>query len=132
MSEALSTQALRVLVADDCPDARGSLRLLLTLVGHEVSEATDGASAVEAARTFRPHVALLDLAMPNGNGLEAARQIRQDPNLQDTLLVAVSGYGQEEDVACAREAGFAHHLLKPIDVEFLLTLLNERAGRLPN
>ena len=118
---------LRVLVADDEPDARASLRLVLTLLGHEVTEAADGAATLEAARATCPHLALIDLAMPRGNGLEVARQLRQDPSLQGTLLVAVSGYGQEEIVAQALAAGFDRHFLKPLDFAALQTLLAERA-----
>jgi CheY-like chemotaxis protein len=129
MSEGMPDRPLRVLVADDCPDARASLRLVLTLLGYEVTEASDGAAALDAARATRPHVALLDLAMPHGNGLEVAREVRQDPALQGVLLVAVSGYGQQEDVAGALAAGFDQHLLKPIDFDALQALLCERASR---
>jgi CheY-like chemotaxis protein len=117
---------LRILVADDDPDARASLRLVLTLLGHEVNEAGDGASALEAARATRPHVALLDLVMPRGSGLDVARQIRQDPSLQGILLVAVTGYGQGEVVAQALAAGFDRHFLKPIDFAALQALLANR------
>jgi CheY-like chemotaxis protein len=120
---------LRILVADDDPDARASLRMVLTLLGHEVTEAGDGASALEAARATRPHVALLDLAMPRGSGLEVARQLRQDPSLQGVLLAAVTGYDQEEVVAQALAAGFDRHFLKPVEFATLQALLAERASR---
>jgi two-component system CheB/CheR fusion protein len=122
-----SPRRLRVLVADDCPDARASLRMVLILLGHEVTEAGDGASALEAARATRPHVALLDLAMPRGNGLEVARQVRQDPSLHGILLVAVTGYSQEEVVAQALAAGFDRHFLKPVEFTALQALLSDRA-----
>jgi CheY-like chemotaxis protein len=126
MPEGPRAEPLRVLVADDCPDLRASLRLVLTLLGYQVVEAADGAAALAAARAFRPHVALVDLAMPRLDGLQVARQIRQDTSLRDALLVAVSGYGQEEDVASARAAGFDHHLLKPFDLDTLQALLGAR------
>jgi CheY-like chemotaxis protein len=129
MSEGIPDRPLRVLVADDCPDARASLTMVLSLLGHQVTEAADGAAALEAARATRPHLALLDLAMPRGNGLAVAREIRQDPALQGVLLVAVSGYGQDEDVAGALAAGFDHHLLKPTDFDTLRALLSDRASR---
>jgi CheY-like chemotaxis protein len=123
-----ASRRLRVLVADDDPDARASLRLVLTLLGHEVTEAGDGAAALDAARAARPHLALLDLAMPRGNGLEVARQLREDPSLQGTWLVAVTGYGQEEVVAQVLAAGFDRHFLKPLDFGTLQALLAERAS----
>jgi CheY-like chemotaxis protein len=129
MPEGAPDRPLCVLVADDDPDARASLRLVLTLLGHEVTEAGDGAAALDAARAARPHLALIDLAMPRGNGLEVARQIRQDPSLQGTWLVAVTGYGQEEVVAQALAAGFDRHFLKPLDFDALQALLAERACR---
>ena len=128
MSEGMPARRLRVLVADDDPDARASLRLVLTLLGHEVTEADDGPSALAAARATRPHVALLDLAMPGGSGLEVARQLRQDPSRQGILLVAVTGYSQEEVVAQAYAAGFDRHFLKPIDFTALQALLSDRAS----
>ena len=129
MSEGMPDRPLRVLVADDDPCARGSLRLVLTLLGHAVTEAGDGAAAVSAARATRPHLALLDLAMPHGDGLMVARAIRKDPSLHGTLLVALSGYGQDEDVASARAAGFDQHLLKPLAFDALQALLCARAFR---
>jgi CheY-like chemotaxis protein len=129
MPEGAPDRPLRILVADDDPDARASLRLVLTLLGHTVTEAADGAAALEAARATRPHLALLDLAMPHGNGLEVARAVRQNPALQGVLLVAVSGYGREDDVTGALAAGFDQHLLKPIDFDALQALLRERASR---
>jgi CheY-like chemotaxis protein len=129
MPKGVPDRPLRVLVAEDCANARASLGLLLTLLGHEVTEAADGAAALAAACATRPHLALIDLAMPRGNGLKVARRIRHDPSLRNTLLVAVSGYGQDEDVAAALAAGFDRHFLKPLDFAALQALLAERACR---
>jgi CheY-like chemotaxis protein len=130
MHEGVPERPLRVLVADDCPGARASLCLVLKLLGHEATAAADGAAALAAAHATRPHLALLDLTMPGGNGLAVARQIRHDAALPGTWLVAVSGYGEEGDVAAALAAGFDRHFLKPLDFESLRALLAERASRL--
>jgi PAS domain S-box-containing protein len=105
----------RVLVADDNRDAADSLALMLRLAGHEVHTAHDGQEAVEAAAWFRPEVALLDIGMPRLNGYEACRRIREQPGGRQIVLVAVTGWGQEEDRRRASEAGFDRHLTKPVD-----------------
>ena len=89
---------------------------LLRLSGHEVRVAYGGPAALEAARAFRPQVVLLDLGLPGLDGYEVARRLRADPLTADCLLVAVSGYGQAEDRARSKEAGFDHHLTKPPDL----------------
>jgi PAS domain S-box-containing protein len=109
------TPSRRIVVADDNRDAADSLALLLRLAGHEVHAVHDGQGAVEAAAWFKPDVAFLDLGMPRLNGLEAARRIREQPWGQNILLVAVTGWGQEEDKRRAAEAGFDRHLTKPVD-----------------
>ena len=119
---------LRVLVVDDCPDTRMTLRLLLALWGHEVREAADGPAALEAAARFRPHVVLLDLVLPGLDGFEVARRLRRLSACEGARLAAISGYGREEDVARCREAGFDHHLLKPFSVAELGQLLADWAG----
>jgi len=112
----------RVLVADDNRDAAETLALLLQLEGHEVSVAHDGEHAVALAEKERPEVALLDIGMPRMNGYDAARRIRE--RLQaDIVLIAVTGWGQEEDRRRAREAGFDFHFTKPLDVPGLAPLL---------
>ena len=114
---------LRVLVVDDCPDTRMTLRLLLALWGHDVREAADGPAALEAAARFRPHVVLLDLVLPGLDGFEVARRLRKLPGLSDVLLVAVTAYGSEEDRRRGREAGFDHYLVKPVEVRDLRRVL---------
>jgi CheY-like chemotaxis protein/anti-sigma regulatory factor (Ser/Thr protein kinase) len=113
----------RILVADDNRDAADSLAEMLRLGGHEVHAAHDGLEAVEAAGWFRPEVAVLDIGMPRLNGYEAARRIREQPWGRAMTLVALTGWGQEEDRRRAAEAGFDHHLTKPVDPAALDTLL---------
>jgi CheY-like chemotaxis protein len=95
------------------------------LLGHEVSSAHDGQEAVEAAKRFRPDVAFLDLGMPRMNGYDAAPLIRQQPECADVMLVALTGWGQEEDKRRSQEAGFDVHMVKPIDFDELQKLLSK-------
>jgi CheY-like chemotaxis protein len=115
--------ARRVLVADDNRDAAESLRLLLGLAGHEVRVAHDGREALALARGWRPDVALLDIGMPLANGYEVAAALRAEPWGAAPVLVAVTGWGQEHDRRRARDAGFDHHLTKPIDPAALEALV---------
>ena len=118
-----SRKGLRVLVVDDLPDARASLRLLLGLWGHEIREAADGPSALREAADFRPDVVLLDIGLPGLNGFEVARRLRQQPALRKAVLVAMTGYGRESDRQRSQEAGFDHHLVKPGDFGKVLQIL---------
>jgi PAS domain S-box-containing protein len=113
----------RILVADDNRDAADSLAMMLRFAGHEVHTAHDGQEAVEAAAWFRPDVALLDIGMPKLNGLEACRHIREQPWSKNVVLVAITGWGQEEDKRRAIDAGFDDHLTKPVDPAALMQLL---------
>jgi CheY-like chemotaxis protein len=110
---------LRVLVVDDSPDLRLSTCALLGLWGHDAREAPDGPAALEAADAFRPEVVLLDLRLPGMDGFAVARQLLRLPHLARPRLVAVTGYGQEDDVARARAAGFDLLLVKPVEPEEL-------------
>lgn len=109
----LNSSALRVLVVDDNVDATNSLRLLLQSDGYEVQTAYAGFEAVELARSFQPHVAVLDIGLPGLDGYEVANRIREQPDNLHTLLIALTGYGQPTDRDRAFEAGFDHHLVKP-------------------
>lgn len=113
----------RILVVDDHRDAADSLALLLRLLGAEAHVARDGPSALAAARAVRPAVVLLDLGMPGMDGYEVARRLRREPGWRDVVLVALTGWGQEEDRRRSREAGFDHHLVKPVDPPALEALL---------
>jgi two-component system, sensor histidine kinase len=114
---------LRVLIADDNKDAADTLALLLSIDGYDVRTAYSGHAAVSLATTFSPDVALLDIGMPDLDGFSAARGIRQQPGGMKTSLIAVTGWGQENDKRRSLEAGFATHLTKPVDPDELRTLL---------
>ncbi|MDL1950361.1 response regulator [Acidobacteria bacterium ACD] len=120
----------RVLVVDDNVDAARTLAELLALDGHEAHVAHDGPTAVESARRLRPDVAILDIGLPGYSGFEVARRLREDPALSGLCLVALSGWVQAEDLDRSREAGFDHHLAKPVDVETLERLFS-RPGAAP-
>ncbi len=114
---------LRVLVADDNRDAADTLSMLLSMDGYEVRTVYGGRAAVSAAETFRPDVALLDIGMPEMDGYVAARAIRQQRFGVDIYLVAITGWGQQDDKRRALEAGFATHVTKPVDPKLLRDLL---------
>ena len=116
-----SRDRCRILVADDNPDAAEMLRVMLGLKGHDVRLASDGVQAVELARQFRPHIAFLDIGMPRMDGYEAAQRIRSLG--QPVILVALTGWGHDEDKQRSREAGFDHHLTKPPEGEVLDRLI---------
>ena len=113
----------RVLVVDDNRDAAESLGMLLRLLGADVHVVYDGRDALEAVTAYRPAVVLLDIGMPNMDGHEVARQIRRQPEFQDVTLIALTGWGQEEDRRLSQTAGFNYHLIKPVDAGALQTLL---------
>ncbi|HEX7053605.1 MAG TPA: PAS domain-containing protein [Burkholderiales bacterium] len=120
--EAKGAKRLRIVVADDNRDAADSLARLLELHGHEVRVAYDGASALELARACRPAVAILDIGMPQVDGYEAARRLRAAHG-RAIVLVAATGWGQEADRSRAAQAGFDHHLTKPLDPQVLNEIL---------
>jgi CheY-like chemotaxis protein len=121
----------RVLVVDDDPAVADSTVLLLQVVGHDVRSAANGEAALELARCFRPQVVLLDIALRGMDGYEVARKLRQEQASGEELrLMAVTGYGHEEDRARSMAAGFDRHLVKPVPPDVLCELLDE-IGRLP-
>ena len=120
---ATDASGLRVLVVDDNVDAAEMLATLLEMNGYAVSVEFDGASALATALRERPAVALLDIGLPDMDGMELARRLRAQPQTADAVLVALTGYGQAEDQEQARQAGFNHHMVKPADIDRLLTLL---------
>jgi len=98
--------------------------MLMEATGNEVQVAYDGEAAVAATQAFRPDVVLLDIGLPKLNGYEACRQIRAQPGGEALLLIAQTGWGQDEDRQLTREAGFDHHLVKPLDPHALMKLLD--------
>ena len=97
----------------------------MKLTGHETHTAHDGLAAVEAAATLRPDIVLLDIGLPNLSGYDAARRIRKQPWGKGMVLIALTGWGQEEDRQRSREAGFNEHMVKPVDHVALMKLLAE-------
>ena len=118
----------RILVVDDNRDAVTSLAMFLRVSGNDVETAYDGVAAVDLAGRFRPDVILLDIGMPVLDGYGACRRIRQLPGGKEMLIIALTGWGQEEDMRKTREAGFDAHLVKPISPDTLGKLLHERTG----
>jgi CheY-like chemotaxis protein/anti-sigma regulatory factor (Ser/Thr protein kinase) len=112
----------RVLIVDDNVDLANGLARLLGLLGHSVHVAHDGKEAIEAARGFEPQVVLLDIGLPTMDGYQVAREIRMQEFGKSARIIAITGYGQEEDRRRSYEAGFDHHLVKPIDFNSLTTL----------
>jgi CheY-like chemotaxis protein len=119
----------RILIADDNQDAADSLAVLLQMEGHEVTVVRDGREALTTINAVRPEIALLDIGMPELDGYEVARQVRQNTLGRAVTLIAVTGWGQDRDKARALGAGFNHHLTKPIEPTQLLDLI--RSGDAP-
>jgi CheY-like chemotaxis protein len=118
----------RILVVDDNVDAAESLAKLLRISGHEVNTTYTGLTVADAVAEHRPNVILLDIGLPGLDGYEAARRLRAAPGGERLLLIALTGYGQESDRQRSREAGFDHHLVKPLDFAAFESLLEGPAG----
>ncbi len=123
------TIARRILVVDDNRDSATSLAELLGLTGHTTAIAYDGLEAVETAETFMPEAVLLDIGLPKLNGFDVCRKIREQPWGKTMMIVALTGWGQEEDRLKSKEAGFDGHLVKPVDIDNLMKLLDELPKR---
>jgi len=121
--ESQEGRRLRTLVVEDNADTALAMGEVLELWGHEARIAYDGAGAVDVADSYRPEVILLDIGLPGIDGYEVARALRAQPAFASTLIVAVTGYGQAEDLRHAREAGIDHHFTKPVDLAALHELL---------
>jgi PAS domain S-box-containing protein len=129
-TEPPSVPALRILVTDDNRDSAESMGMLLNAMGHETRIAHDGAQTLEIVKDFLPQVILLDIGLPHGlDGYELARRLRRQPGLEKVLLVAMTGYGQEEDRHKSKAAGFDHHLVKPADLAEINRLLADASRR---
>lgn len=119
----VSTASLRILVVDDDRDSTISLSMLLQIMGYKASIAYDGPEAIDMAAEYRPDIVLLDIGLPGMNGYEVARRIRRTPWGARMTLIALTGWGQEEDRRQSEEAGFDHHLVKPVEAPALAKLL---------
>ncbi|HEY8048187.1 MAG TPA: ATP-binding protein, partial [Ramlibacter sp.] len=122
-----SAAPLKVLIADDNVDAADTLGALMEVMGHQVRSVHDGESAVSAAAQFAPHIVILDIGMPRLNGYEACRRIRAQHHEHRPLMVALTGWGQEQDIAQSQAAGFDRHLVKPIEAAALEQLFDAQA-----
>jgi CheY-like chemotaxis protein len=120
-----ATRRRRILVVDDNVDSADSMAQLLGFWNHEVLTAHDGLEALRMAQTFRPEIAVLDIGLPRMNGYQVAREIRALPGLTNVYLIALTGYGQAEDRRQSEEAGFAKHLMKPVDPHEIQAVLAE-------
>jgi signal transduction histidine kinase/ActR/RegA family two-component response regulator len=127
-SEPVTVSARRILVVDDNTDAAQSLAMLLAVCGHDTHVVHDGIAALDAAERLRPDVILLDIGLPRLNGFEVCRRIRQQPWGKDVVVIALTGWGQEVDRRRSHESGFDHHIVKPVEHETLVKLL-ERDDR---
>jgi CheY-like chemotaxis protein len=116
--------ARRILVVDDNQDGARSLAKLLRLFGNEVRTAHDGRRALELAAEYRPQIVFLDIGLPGMDGLEVCRNLRRQPGLEQTLVIALTGYGQDDDRRRSQEAGFNAHLVKPVDLDILRQMLS--------
>ena len=119
----------RLLIADDLVDSADSLGLLMRHAGHEVDIAYDGEAAWQLAESHRPDAALLDIEMPKLSGYDVCRRIREQSWGRRMFLVAITGWGEEEVRTRVAEAGFDHHVVKPVDPSELERVLLERASR---
>lgn len=119
----------KILVVDDNVDGALSLAMMLRILGNETRTADDGLAAIEAAAEFVPDVILLDIGLPKMNGYDVCRRIREQAWSKNTLIIALTGWGQDKDREQSAEAGFDHHLVKPVDLTALQHLLAERQSR---
>jgi CheY-like chemotaxis protein len=113
----------RVLVVDDNVDGAESLANMLQISGHEIRTAHSGPAALDAARPFIPEVVFLDIGLPGMNGYEVAKRLRAEPTLGGAVLVALTGWGSDDDKRRSREAGFDFHLTKPVELTAIERIL---------
>ena len=123
-----TSQRFRILVVDDNHDSALSLAMMLSIMGHDTRTAHDGESAVTTAESFRPEVVLLDIGLPKLNGYEVAQRIRETAWGKSMFLIAVTGWGQEEDRQRSSEVGLNVHMVKPVEPAALERLLAQLPG----
>jgi DNA-binding response OmpR family regulator len=117
---------LRILIVEDNVDAAATLRDYLEMDGHQVCIASTGTEGVDAASRFLPHVVLCDIGLPGMNGWDVARSVRAAPATAASRLIAITGYGTDDDRRLSAEAGFEAHLTKPLDMDALEAVLDPR------
>ena len=130
VSDGVQTAPLRVLLVDDNVDAAQAMKHVLELSGHHVTLAHDGPGALAAAAADPPELVLLDIGLPGMDGYTVAARLREAGHNR-AAIVAVTGYGQEEDLSRSSAAGFDHHLVKPVDGSVLRKIVAEASGRIP-
>ena len=121
--------SLRILIVDDNRDNADSLAIVLAMMGNDTRTAYDGEEALAVSALFGPDVILVDIGLPKLNGYEVCQKIRQEPGGKALVIIAQTGFGQEEDRQRAREAGFDHHLVKPLDPLALMKMLATLQGK---
>jgi two-component system CheB/CheR fusion protein len=114
----------RLLVVDDNRDAAESMSMLLQMWGHEVAFAYDGPTALQTAEQWLPQAVFLDIGLPGMDGYEVAARLRELPQAKDAVLIAITGYGQEDDRVRSKRAGIDHHLVKPVAPDALRNLID--------
>lgn len=119
-----TTAKRRLLVVDDNKDAAESMSMLLEMWGHEVAFAYDGPSALVTAEQWQPEAVFLDIGLPGMDGYEVAERLRELPQAKDAVLIAITGYGQEDDRRRSQRAGIDHHLVKPVAPDALRDLID--------
>lgn len=122
--ELAANDGRRVLIVDDNRDSATSLAMLLQMAGNTTREAYAGLDALEATREFHPDVVLLDIGLPDLDGYEVCRRLREQSRGLDLLIIALSGWGQADDRRRSKEAGFDHHMVKPVTLDTLMKLLD--------
>ena len=118
----------KLLIVDDNPDSAEAMRLLYRISGHEARVVGDGGSAVEAAAAFGADAVLLDIGLPDIDGYEVARRLRADPRTRDILIIAITGYGREQDIRRSQEAGIDEHVVKPVEPDRVLERITQGRG----
>jgi len=118
------TAKRRLLVVDDNKDAAESMSMLLEMWGHDVAYAYDGPTALETAEQWQPEAVFLDIGLPGMDGYEVAERLRELPHAKDAVLIAITGYGQDDDRLRSRQAGIDHHLVKPVAPDALRSLID--------
>jgi CheY-like chemotaxis protein len=126
ITEAPSGGGLRILIVEDNEALAQTTGWMIEMIGHDYKLAHNGPDAIDLARTYRPDVVMMDIGLPGMNGYDLCAAMKQEPHLKNTIFIAQTGWGQDEHRQRAKEAGFDHHLVKPVYLE----LLQETLGKI--